>query len=56
MMKNKPKINEVMNDKAIILKYEKRIRFVVHCADACLLSSVTYLEALCYSNRLVCIF
>ena len=26
LMKNKPIINEVMNDKAIISKYEKRIR------------------------------
>lgn len=27
LMKNKPIINEVMNDKAIISKYEKRIRY-----------------------------
>ena len=28
LMKNKPIINEIMNDKAIISKYEKRIRSV----------------------------
>ena len=28
MMKNKPIMNEIMNDKAIIVQYKKRIRSV----------------------------
>jgi len=35
LMKNKPIINEVMNDKAIISKYEKRIRYKLQLRFIC---------------------